>query len=550
MTRHYGLGALSLCASLAEAMAGLLLLALSLWFISACAVAGAAPSAVSFNYLVPAALIRLFAIVRISTGYAEKYLGHLLLLQRLAALRRRILREVLAARVGPAHARATAMLQQATEDRAAKFTAVDTPQYSGAILLSGLVIALALLQPVMLKASLLLVALLLLSRGLLLATAKRLIGRRDESASALDAALERWLGSSPLWSLRADWRDGGETRHRAAVYAARRREVESLHDHGEILLLVVGLAGALVLFLVGEDQPPTPVAAVPVLLFASLRDWLRPALAAGIRARETEYSALLLPPRTQDITPPLAPMPGPIDEPGKLRLSFKDVRWIRDNRAGPAISGAIDGPGLFLFTAPSGIGKTSLLLALCGELEFAGTAMLNGRNLQELPLTQRRATLYLAEQFSRVLSDSLEHNLRLAAPDADQAALVEALKWSELEHLVEDPGLRQWIGEQGRPLSGGERKRLSLARAYLSNAPIWLLDEPFAGMDAELAQHLAKKLTVVANDRLVLVVSHDTPAALRGHTVITFQDFGAHRGGDSRTAQPTAPGTGSAGHVG
>jgi ABC-type transport system involved in cytochrome bd biosynthesis, fused ATPase and permease components len=78
-----------------------------------------------------------------------------------------------------------------------------------------------------------------------------------------------------------------------------------------------------------------------------------------------------------------------------------------------------------------------------------------------------------------------------------------------LSHLVEhDEGLNAWMGEGGRPLSGGELRRLAIARALLHNGDLWLLDEPTEGLDATTEQQILALLQQVAGDKTLIMVTH------------------------------------------
>jgi ATP-binding cassette subfamily C protein CydC len=478
--------------------------------------------------VVPATAIRFLAILRIGAGYSEKYLGHRLLLERLARRRHELLISVFARRHGPEHARATATLQQAAEDWAARFSAVLAPQLAATLLFAGLLLFLILVLPSMAWPLLGLATGLLALRVLLLQMVERLIETREAQAQTLDRALESWLHSCSLWSLRRDWADDTALHRTAADYGISRRALDSLLSRGEDLLLGAGLLTALLALCAGRELPATPLATVPILIAAAMRDWLRPALVATVRGRDTRYRCAAMfsayTPAPPDDERWMA-APEPAVPAGTHSLTLRGFRWRRDARDGPPLSAHLPGPGLYLLTGSSGAGKSSLFEALTGELDYTGSARLDGTELRNLSTATRRRQLYLAEQFGRILSDTLAHNLRLAAHDASDQELTSALLWAGFAATDEHMDLRQWLGEQGRPLSGGERKRLLLARAYLSQAPVWLLDEPFEGLDDELATRIANRLNEAARNRLIIVATHRRPASLQVRETLTCKSM-------------------------
>ena len=107
-----------------------------------------------------------------------------------------------------------------------------------------------------------------------------------------------------------------------------------------------------------------------------------------------------------------------------------------------------------------------------------------------------------------LFSATLRDNLLLAAPDASDDTLRAMLEQVELHKLLEDDGLNSWLGEGGRQLSGGELRRLAIARALLHDAPLMLLDEPTEGLDATTESQILDLLANVMKGKTVLMVTH------------------------------------------
>ncbi|CAK8736697.1 Heterocyst differentiation ATP-binding protein HepA [Sodalis praecaptivus] len=107
-----------------------------------------------------------------------------------------------------------------------------------------------------------------------------------------------------------------------------------------------------------------------------------------------------------------------------------------------------------------------------------------------------------------IFSATLRDNLRLAAQDANDEQLCAVVRQVGLEKLLAGEGLNAWLGEGGRALSGGEQRRMGIARALLHAAPLWLLDEPTEGLDAVTEQQILQLLTTLGQGRTVIIVTH------------------------------------------
>ncbi len=169
---------------------------------------------------------------------------------------------------------------------------------------------------------------------------------------------------------------------------------------------------------------------------------------------------------------------------------------------------------------PSGCGKTRTLDALLGlRTPPLGRMVIGEMALEDRPVGWARRLFSYAPQDARLLTGTVADNLRLGAPDADETAMWAALRDACLDHRVRSlpQGLQTWIGDGGDHLSGGERKRLSLARAYLRPAPWLLLDEPTEGLDrateAALVAALDERLDRTGQG-LILVSHRAAPLTL------------------------------------
>jgi ATP-binding cassette subfamily C protein CydC len=171
-------------------------------------------------------------------------------------------------------------------------------------------------------------------------------------------------------------------------------------------------------------------------------------------------------------------------------------------------------PGARLgITGPSGCGKTSLIEALAGlKAATPGAVRIGGDPLEAGPLGWARRLFALAPQDARLTTGTVAEALRLADPDASDAALWDALAEAQLDSRFRKApeGLATWIGDGGEILSGGERRRLSLARAYLRPAPWLLLDEPTEGLDreTEAAVVVALAARLARTGQGAIIVSH------------------------------------------
>jgi ATP-binding cassette subfamily C protein CydC len=218
--------------------------------------------------------------------------------------------------------------------------------------------------------------------------------------------------------------------------------------------------------------------------------------------------------------PPAAVEPaGPSPEPCGFDLQCRGLRFAYPGAAGPALDGVdLDlAPGRRVaVVGPSGSGKSTLLsLILRFRTPDGGTIRLGGHELSLYRGEDLRRHVALVSQHTHLFHATVRANLLLARPGATQAELAAACRIAQIDAWIESlpDGYETWLGgtgagELGMRLSGGESRRIAVARAILKDAPILLLDEPTEGLDAGAERAMLDALGSLAEGRSLLMVTH------------------------------------------
>lgn len=489
------------------AAATVLLLGISGWFITASALAGLAGAAAahSFNFMVPSALIRFFAIVRTGSRYAERVTGHDAALQALAALRPQVFEGVARGPVRRALAlaggEASSRLVQDVDAIQNRFVRLSAPWGAVAGLIAGLCLALAAGW----------------STALAIAVASAL--------GVLAAVLVgRWLAEP---AGRAVQTASGQFKTRFAALAAAAPELQAygikpwaadrLAEQGAVLERAterLAVAGGWIML---TQSVAMALAIVGVL--ATARAASPPVIALAILAAVTtvESAGALLTALRHN-----GAVKAAIDRLGELldEPTPGAVQPVAAVIGLPSVGLDLAPPQRVGVAGPSGAGKTTLIERLMQlRAPQPGEARLGAIDCADLAPDADRALFAYAPQQAILLAGSIRDNLKLAQPAADDETLWAALEDADLADRVRaaPDGLNALLGENGGLLSGGERRRLGLARAYLRPAPWLVLDEPTEGLDAATEQRVLQRLSQRlqrTGQGLILISHRPAPLAL------------------------------------
>lgn len=319
----------------------------------------------------------------------------------------------------------------------------------------------------------------------------------------------------------------------AAMDAATARLTTIRALAGGASALLTGLCAAAVLALgvalVGEGTiAPVLLAVLPLAAIATF-EAVGPLAAAVQRLDSTEAAGSRLF-ELIDARPTVVDPAEPAPLPGEFGLEVRDLRFRYAAAVRPAIDGltlSIPPGGRLALVGPSGAGKSTLLtLLLRFETYDEGEIRIGGRELRDLRGDDVRSLLAVVSQRVDLFDATIRDNLALADPDLTDERARAAIEAAQLGGFVDSlpDGDATRIGEDGLRLSGGERRRLAIARAIVRDASILVLDEPTADLDAETEARLWQSLEPVMAGRTTLVLTHRPPPGWDPDAVATMRD--------------------------
>jgi len=231
-----------------------------------------------------------------------------------------------------------------------------------------------------------------------------------------------------------------------------------------------------------------------------------------------------------DTTPAVRDSPNAID-PGRLRghVEFDRVTFSYDGKR-PAVLdltfAAPPGETVALVGA-TGAGKSTALALLHRAFDpQSGTIKIDGIDIRTMTLSGLRHNIGVVFQEVLLFDRSVAENLRIGNPDATEAEMKAACERAQiLDVILRNPkGFEMNVGERGRAFSGGERQRLSIARAFLKNPPILILDEATSALDAVTEAKIQAALNEVMKGRTTFVIAHRLATIRHAHLILVFED--------------------------
>ncbi|WP_438436484.1 heme ABC transporter ATP-binding protein/permease CydC [Kluyvera georgiana] len=536
--RHKWLLSLGVVLAIVTLLASIGLLTLSGWFLSASAVVGFA-GAYSFNYMLPAAGVRGAAIIRTAGRYFERLVSHDATFRVLAHLRVFTFSKLLPlSPAGLARFRQGELLNRMVAD-------VDTLDHLYLRVISPLVGALVVILVVTAGLSLLDVSLALTLGGIMLATLLILpplfyrAGKpTGEQLTALRSQyrqqLTGWLqGQAELTIFNASDRYRKQMEQTELNWHDAQRRQSELTALSQALMLLIGAVAVVsMLWLaaggVGDNAQPGALIALFVFCALAAFEALAPVTGAFQHLGQVIASALRVSQIIEQQPEVTFPQQAAAAPHQQVALTLEQITFTYPEQSQPALDNLtlhVAAGEHIAILGRTGCGKSTLLQLLTRAWDpQRGRIQLNDTPLNQLDEHTLRQTISLVPQRVHLFSATLRDNLLLARPDASDEKLANVLRRTGLEKLLEDAGLNSWLGEGGRQLSGGELRRLGIARALLHDAPLMLLDEPTEGLDATTENQILELLADVMQNKTLLMVTHRLRGLARFNQIIVMDN--------------------------
>ncbi|MGF1910869.1 cysteine/glutathione ABC transporter ATP-binding protein/permease CydC [Vibrio kasasachensis] len=510
---------LTLCASIG-------LLTLSGWFLSAAAVAGLTIARQTFNYMLPGAFVRGCAMGRTAGRWGERVVSHNATFKLLTDLRIFFFKKLAPLVPGKvSNLRDADLLNRLIADIDAMdhvYLRLISPMVVGILGITALTALLCWFDLTLgLTLGAILLTLLICWPILFYKLGKRNGGELTQNKAELRITTLDWLqGYSELTLF------GAEERYRNAIYSAQEKLLKNQHFDAHfsglaqaLLMLTNGWTLVLMLWLAADGvagaQPDPMIALFAFATLASV-ELLMPIAGAFQHLGKTLTSAR----RLNDVIlaePDVVFPEQNVEHDNQYSIEYRNVTFTYLDGRNPAVEAinlTIPAKNRVAVVGQTGSGKSTLLQLLTRYWDVnQGELLIAGKPIQYWSESQLRKAITVVSQRVDVLNGTLRDNLILAKPEADDDEISLALHKVGLSKLLEGEtssksGLDAWLGDGGRQLSGGEKRRIGIARALLHNAPILLLDEPTEGLDKRTEQQIMALFEKHFEGKTVLFITH------------------------------------------
>lgn len=506
-------------------VANSLLMAVSGWFIASMAVAGSA--GLSFNYFMPSAAIRGLAILRTVGRYAERLVTHEATLRVVADLRVWLFRrlEPLAPAVLERYAGGDVAGRLRADVDAVEviYLRILAPIAAGSI---SILLGVAFLACWSITTALVLFGFLVAAGVALPLVIHRMAAEPGQRSTALAAELRREVteglqGMEELILLGAMERQAHEVNELSGRLIAEQQRLGRTSGFSAAgSVACSGLAMAGILMVAGQEVTSGTLSGpllVMALLFSAALFEAAVLLPAALQqlpgAREAVRRIRILTDAPLPVTDPLVP----VEVPVTTGIIFRHVTSAHNPETGAEQEFDLEIPSgsCTALVGPSGSGKSTIMEILLRFREYGGIVTVGDVDIRSMSGDELRGLISALPQRPHLFNSSIRDNLLVARPEATD---------DELGRAVADAGLSDWVarlpmgldtlvGEEGSAVSGGEAKRIALARALLKDAPIMLLDEPTEGLDSVTEQDVVNRLQERLKGKTVLLATH-RPACL------------------------------------
>jgi ABC-type multidrug transport system fused ATPase/permease subunit len=248
----------------------------------------------------------------------------------------------------------------------------------------------------------------------------------------------------------------------------------------------------------------------------------------GLTSCERIFEFMDAPKEEQQVTQQaaaLVPVPVPTHD---VTISFDNVTFAYNERAPVLqnVSFTIQAGEWVGVQGPSGTGKSTIAHLIAGLYPLTdGNILINGRAIDDMPLAQLRALISIVSQDVFLFHDTVFQNVLMGRPNARSEEVWQAIRAAHADEFVRALPQREQtvLGDRGCTLSGGQRQRLSIARAFLKNAPVLILDEATSALDSISEQEVQRALADLMKGRTVLMIGHQRSALRQAHRIIELK---------------------------